>query len=190
MRTSWQLELGRRWTEPHRRHHGIDHLREVLDALDVLASDGLVFDRSLAGDAAWFHDAIYDVRRDDNEERSASLARRLIGGDRGDRVADLVLVTKAHVLPPDDAEAVALSDADLAILGASPERYHEYAEDIRAEYAHVPLETFEERRARILEDLLDHPSLYASAQGRDRWEAAARENLGAEVVSLRASSGV
>ncbi|MDO9380526.1 MAG: metal-dependent phosphohydrolase [Nocardioidaceae bacterium] len=190
MRTSWQLELGRRWTEPHRHHHGIDHLREVLDALDALAADGLVFDHTTAVEAAWFHDAVYDVRRDDNEERSASLARSLIGGAHGDRVADLVLVTKDHVLPPGDTEATALCDADLSVLGAAPERYHVYAEDIRLEYAHVPPDVFGTRRAAILEGLLDHPSLFASPQGRVRWEAPARENVRAEIVSLRASSDV
>ena len=38
----------------------------------------------------------------------------------------------------DDAAGHVLSDADLAILGASAERYAEYAADVRREYAHVP----------------------------------------------------
>jgi predicted metal-dependent HD superfamily phosphohydrolase len=58
-------ELLARWSEPHRRHHDGAHLREVLDAVTLLAEHGLVFDRDAVNLAAWFHDAVYDVGRDD-----------------------------------------------------------------------------------------------------------------------------
>jgi predicted metal-dependent HD superfamily phosphohydrolase len=58
-------ELLARWSEPHRRHHDGAHLREVLDAVTLLAEHGLVFDRDAVDLAAWFHDAVYDVGRDD-----------------------------------------------------------------------------------------------------------------------------
>jgi predicted metal-dependent HD superfamily phosphohydrolase len=47
----------------------------VLDAVALLAERGLVVDRDAVDLAAWFHDAVYDVGRDDNEDRSAELAR-------------------------------------------------------------------------------------------------------------------
>lgn len=183
MRPAWQIELGRRWTEPHRHHHGIEHLREVLIALDLLTADGLAFDTALARRGAWFHDAIFDVTRDDNEEASAELARQLIGGPMGERVADLVMTTRDHV-PGADPEAVALCDADLSVLGSRADRYGQFARGVRAEYAHVPEPVFRNERAAVLRRLLAHERVYASAEGRARWEDDARRNVQDEIRQL------
>jgi predicted metal-dependent HD superfamily phosphohydrolase len=34
------------WSESHRRHHTVHHLHEMLDAIAVLADEGIQFDRS------------------------------------------------------------------------------------------------------------------------------------------------
>ena len=183
MRPAWQVDLGRRWTEPHRCHHDIEHLREVLTALEILAMDGLVFNARVTRRAAWFHDAVYDVFRDDNEEASADLARHLIRGTTGERIAAVVMTTKTHQ-PGDDPEAVALCDADLAVLGSGRQRYARYCQEIRNEYAHVPERQFRSRRAEALTTLLKHEHLFASPQGRSRWEAPARRNVDAEIRQL------
>lgn len=62
-----------RYSEAHRRYHTLQHLRECLGLFDSV--------RHLASRAAevevalWFHDAIYDVERHDNEAQSAVWAR-------------------------------------------------------------------------------------------------------------------
>ena len=68
-------DLLARWSESHRKHHNVAHLHEMLDAIGELSEAGLVFDREAVELATWFHDAVYDIGRDDNEERSAELAR-------------------------------------------------------------------------------------------------------------------
>ncbi|KLI06587.1 hypothetical protein A5731_23555 [Mycolicibacterium conceptionense] len=177
-------DLLARWSEPHRKHHNVAHLREVLDAIDALAGDGLQFDREAVELAAWFHDAIYDVGSDDNEDRSAALARRLLAesADR-DEVARLVLATKSHKVEDHDVNAAVLSDADLSVLGAPALRYRQYAEAVREEYAAVPDEVFRPARARVLAALLDG-SIFHTAPGRQRWEEQARRNVGDEVREL------
>ena len=69
-------ELVGRYAEPHRRYHTLAHLEAVLDLVDEFA--GEADDPDLVRLAAWFHDAVYDPQRDDNEERSAVLAERML----------------------------------------------------------------------------------------------------------------
>jgi predicted metal-dependent HD superfamily phosphohydrolase len=66
-------DLLARWSETHRKHHTVAHLHEMLDAIGRLAESGIEFDREAVELAAWFHDAIYEIGRDDNEDRSAVL---------------------------------------------------------------------------------------------------------------------
>ncbi|HHY86145.1 MAG TPA: hypothetical protein GYA07_11530 [Verrucomicrobia bacterium] len=95
--------------------------------------------------AIWFHDAIYDPRAADNEERSAELARLYLAEARvsvafQDSVARLVLATKQHdgSLDPD---APLMVDIDLSIFGQPAERFWQYEEQIRGEYEWVARHT-------------------------------------------------
>ncbi|HLR84004.1 MAG TPA: hypothetical protein VK059_03590 [Nocardioidaceae bacterium] len=181
----WRADLERRWTEHHRHHHDLSHLHDVLAALDVLREAGESFDVDVVRRAAWFHDAIYDPRRDDNEERSARLALDLLGSDENAvEVARLVRVTRTHEADPDDANAAALCDADLSVLASDELRYRQYADGVRREYAHVPDAQFAHARAAILRGLLRRPSLFSTPTGRTRWESDARANLTTEIAEL------
>ena len=84
-----------------------------------------------AAAAAWFHDAVYDPRRDDNEEASAKLAAtalRQLGFRMTtiELVAQMIRATARHEpnhLPP---QALLLLDADLSIFGSESARYAAY----------------------------------------------------------------
>jgi predicted metal-dependent HD superfamily phosphohydrolase len=174
-------ELLRRWSEPHRRHHDRRHLAEVLEALPDRAPPTVLL-------AAWYHDAVYDPSRDDNEAASARLAREHLAGVLPEstlaEVERLVLLTRTHDASPADADGAMLSDADLAVLGARPERYDAYARDIRAEYAYLGEDDFRRGRADVLRALLAAQPLFRTEPGRRRWEQAARANLSRELAAL------
>jgi predicted metal-dependent HD superfamily phosphohydrolase len=177
-------DLLARWAETHRRHHNVAHLNEVLDAIGVLADDGLEFDREAVELAAWFHDAVYEIGADDNEERSAALARDLLSSSPvRDEVARLVLITKTHKLTQDDINGAVLSDADLSVLGSDGGRYRAYAEAVRQEYAAIPDDVFKPARAQVLTSLLAGP-IFHTAAGRARWEEPARQNVADEIAGL------
>jgi predicted metal-dependent HD superfamily phosphohydrolase len=180
-------DLVERYAEPHRRYHDLRHLAEVLDRIDQLAA--YADDRATVELAAWFHDAIYDPHRSDNEEASARLAEDLllargVGQAQVASVARLVRLTASHDPGADDADGAVLCDADLAVLAEAPERYGEYVADVRAEYAHVDDEAFRRGRADVLERLLGHDELFHTPVGRTTWEARARHNLRAELALL------
>jgi predicted metal-dependent HD superfamily phosphohydrolase len=176
-------DLLRRYAEPHRRYHGIAHLRAVLDGVDDLA--GHAADADAVRLAAWFHDAVYDPARDDNERASADLARARLGGHpAADEVVRLVLLTAQHAPLPGDRDGAVLCDADLAILAADPAAYAAYAAAVRAEYTAVPDDAFRAGRARVLGDLLGHRWLFHTSAGRERYEIPARRNLRTELDLL------
>ncbi|HEX6149327.1 hypothetical protein [Nocardioides sp.] len=172
-------ELLAAYGSPGRSYHDLRHLSEVLDRLADLGCD----DRAVLL-AAWFHDAVYEGAPDD-EERSATWAERTLPGSIAPEVARLVRLTRTHRPTGDDPSGQALCDADLAILASSPERYAEYARDVRREYAHVPDDDFARGRAAVLADLLAKPALFQTAHGHELWEAAARANVTAELSRLR-----
>jgi predicted metal-dependent HD superfamily phosphohydrolase len=177
-------DLLARWSETHRKHHTVTHLHEMLDAIGLLAGAGIEFDREAVELAAWFHDASYKVGRDDNENRSADLARELLASSPiRDEVARLVLVTKTHKVADDDINGAVLIDADRSVLGSDPFRYRSYAAAVREEYADVPDEVFKPARAQVLTALLQGP-LFRTAAGRERWEEAARRNIAEEIAAL------
>jgi predicted metal-dependent HD superfamily phosphohydrolase len=183
-------DLLARYAEPHRRYHDRRHLAEVLAALRRLTAGQAVPGEVVC--AAWLHDAVHDGR-DDDEERSAVLATRVLT-DLGvapqvvDEVARLVRLTLTHDPAPDDVSGALLSDADLAVLGADPVRYARYAADVRQEYAHVDDDAFRSGRMAVLRSLLDRPRLYVTHEGHRTWNSAARRNLRDEIKELAAAS--
>lgn len=179
-------DLLERYAEPHRRYHTTAHLVAVLDLVDELAAEA--GDADVVRLAAWFHDAVYDPQRDDNEERSAWTAERMLADtdlapDRAAQVAALVRMTKTH--DPADADGRVLCDADLAILAADPDDYARYTAAVREEYAFVPDEYFQAGRAAVLDQLLALPSLFHTPTARARYESRARANVTAELARLR-----
>lgn len=179
------------WSDPRRQYHDLVHLGTVLGHLAVLADHA--FDPDAVRLAAWYHDAVYEGRGDD-EERSAKLAEQDLGraGLRLDpalvaEVGRIVRVTATHDPTPGDRNAEALCDADLAVLAAGPARYAAYAAAVRAEYAHLSDSTFRAGRADVLRSLLEGPSLFRTPHGQQNWEIPARTNIALELAELEAS---
>jgi predicted metal-dependent HD superfamily phosphohydrolase len=175
------------YSEQHRHYHTLQHLRECLANFDAAGS--LARHPAEVELALWFHDAVYEPQRDDNEERSADWAQRSVaaGGCEpaiGERVRALVLTTKGHAVS-DDPDTQLLLDIDLAILGASADRFAEYERQIRAEYAHVPADAYRSGRTRVLQGFLQRPHIYGTAAYRDALEQRARANLGKALADLQ-----
>jgi predicted metal-dependent HD superfamily phosphohydrolase len=187
-------DLIARYGEPHRRYHTGEHLTAVLDLVDELAVHA--DDADAVRLAAWFHDAVYDPERGDNEERSARLAERMLTDTDLDaeivrEVARLVRLTLTHAPAADDRNGEVLCDADLAVLAADPSGYAAYAAAVREEYRFVPDDVFARGRADVLRALIERPALFRTRPAHDRFEERARRNIVAELtlLSARESSG-
>ncbi|MCM8797191.1 MAG: N-methyl-D-aspartate receptor NMDAR2C subunit [Candidatus Omnitrophica bacterium] len=179
-------DLEKRYHEPHRHYHTLRHLSRCLEELDGARSQAdSPFEIELA---LWFHDAVYDPRRSDNEEASAGLAEEslngFIDGESLSRVTALILATR-HAGPPDTSDERLAADADLAILGSPPDEYREYEEAIRQEYSWAPEDGYRAGRARLLSRLLARPQIYYTGHFRQRYEERARANLSRSISLLR-----
>lgn len=183
-----------RWSEPGRHFHNARHLADVLAHVDELAEEA--HEPDLVRLAAWYHGAVFDAaerasyaHRGGEDERASAVLARLELGSLGlseravDRVAQLVTALERHAPVPGDDDCAVLCDADLAMLAAEPQRYRAYLADVRAEYAHIPVEEFVRARIAILGRLAQRPRLFGSPLGRS-WEEPARQNLNAELQRL------
>lgn len=178
------------YCEPHRRYHTLEHIEDCLSqlaAVDGLSAD----DRHALELAIWWHDAVYDPMRGDNEAVSAEMARRDLAamGESAEivtEVARLILLTKGHTVEPGDILGAILVSIDLSILGRSPEAYDRYAAQVREEYGFVPEEAWRAGRSAVLRHFLDAPAIYADPAFAARYETAARENTARELEALSA----
>ena len=174
----WWRELQSRYSDAHRHYHTLKHIEEMLTLLPH-ANETLLA-------AVWFHDAVYGG--ESNEERSAALARRALEelnfpASTIEAVASLILATKRHDASTVSPDAHAFLDADLAILGSDRNRYREYVEQVRKEYAHIPEPFFRGGRAAILDGFLARPRIFVTDEFHQRFEQRARENIAWELAN-------
>ncbi len=174
------------WSQPQRSYHSVAHLRDVLSRVDELAS--CADDPDAVRLAAWYHDAVYAGRPDD-EERSAQFAEcdlteLGVSPAMVSEVARLVRMTVTHDPAPGDRNGETLSDADLSALAVPGEQYRRNTAAIRAEYAHIPDEVFRKGRVQVLVALLESPAVFRTGHGHRAWEDAARANMRAELAGL------
>lgn len=179
-------DLLRRWSEPHRYYHNLDHLDSCLAGLDT--HRGMTDDAPSIEVALWFHDAVYDPRASDNEIQSAALAREVltragVAPSRVNHIEQLILATRTHE-SDGSADTMLLLDVDLSILGAPPDSYTLYAEAIRQEYAWVPEIEYRHKRTLVLQHFLDRNALFLTAPFHRLYEAQARQNLVSEIARL------
>ena len=174
------------YAEPQRAYHTLRHLTHCLDELEDARH--LAEHPNEVEMALWFHDAIYDPKAKDNEERSTELARRvateaLLPEAFGNRVADLVLATRHHGLP-EGADAQLLVDIDLSILGRPRGEFDEYETNIRKEYIFVPWPEYRPARSAVLRSFLDRPAIYSTEFFQQKYESRAKANLERSLENL------
>ena len=168
------------YDEPQRSYHTLQHLHECIDRFETCTD--LTVRPAEIEIALWFHDAVYDVFRADNERRSAEWARDAtvasgVPAEVAERIAALVLATKHSTAMPASVDEQLLVDIDLAILGANRKRFAEYERQIRREYAHVLEPVFQAKRRALLAGFMARERLYGTPRLHDELEERARANL-------------
>jgi len=171
-------ELAVAYEQPNRHYHNQFHIANCLKLANCFTS--LAQYRHEIEIALWFHDAVYDPRRNDNEEASALwascyLSDEGVANESLTRITDMILATKHH--HPCDGDAALVIDIDLAILGSDPNCFEEYDKAIRKEYAWVPSAEYRIGRQRVLAKFLQRETIFLTDVFQATFEQKARQNI-------------
>ncbi|MHA6493391.1 HD domain-containing protein [Pseudomonas borbori] len=177
--TAVQQQLLAAYAQPQRHYHTLQHLEECLTLL--AGNLGLAVAPGELEIALWFHDAVYQVRAHDNEQKSADWAATALTAAgvvqaRVDNVVHLIMAT-CHAAPAQDADQQLLVDIDLAILGSPRARFLQYEAQIRAEYSWVPGFIFRRKRREVLGAFMARERIYQTPALYLQFEQQARLNL-------------
>ena len=173
------------YSDASRSYHNLEHIENCLKELRRFGEL-----KPEIAVAIFYHDCIYDTRRDDNEALSADFAANelrnaAVPEHHITNIRRLILATQ-HKSPPTEHDEQVIVDVDLSILGAEPSDYWRYAEAVRKEYGWVDDAAFSQGRSQFLKQMLGRPRIYSIQEIRDRYEVRARENMLDEVALLAA----
>jgi pantetheine-phosphate adenylyltransferase len=182
--------------EPHRRHHRIAHVANVLRALGDQPAPELLM-------AMLYHDSVFVVtpegktdpmnERGSAEKCEAAARRAGFGDETVSRAKAFIMATAEHLLPSpelsDNVRNLAL-DADLSVFGDDEQSYRRYARRIRQEHGAVPHDEFVAARLSFLRRLRERPtigerrSIFRTDFFFSLYEPAAQRNIAAEIALL------
>lgn len=166
-----------------RVYHSLTHLENLFLELEPIKDQ--IEDWDTVSWAVFYHDIVYNVRKQDNEERSADLAvERLqaIGYPtrKVERCKAQIIATKSHAVS-NDQDANLLTDADLSILGKDWDTYSAYFKAIRKEYKIYPKVLYNPGRKKVLTHFLEMDQLFKTDYFRELYEEQARQNIEQEL---------
>jgi predicted metal-dependent HD superfamily phosphohydrolase len=135
--------------------------------------------------AIFYHDAVYNVLRKDNEQRSAAMAAQRLAllGFPPQKIEQTVIfieATQTHQVPMGLKAATDLEfflDFDMSVLAAERDIYGLYRENVRKEYRLIPAPLYRPGRKKFLQTCLQSESIFHTTEFRSRYEAQARDNI-------------
>ncbi|MBN1175839.1 hypothetical protein JXA48_04305 [Candidatus Woesearchaeota archaeon] len=165
--------------KPHRAYHNITHVSHMLDGLNN--SEDIAEDKTAIKIAIWFHDAIYDPTKKDNEEKSAELAYNQcidngILEEESQKIKKLILATKHSTTPQTNDEKI-IADLDLVVLGLDLKTFKIYSEALRKEYDFVGEVQYWKNRKIVFERFLEQEKLFYTEFFKEKYEKQALKNI-------------
>jgi predicted metal-dependent HD superfamily phosphohydrolase len=181
----WE-EIEKSYSGSKRYYHTLTHLDHLLEQLTEVKHTIKNWDATLF--SLYYHDIVYNTLKSDNEEKSAALAEKRMGQVRIpteliENCKVQILATKSH-LKEIDEDTNYFTDADLSILGQSPEVYTQYYKNIRKEYSIYPDIIYNPGRKEVLKIFLEMGRIFKTNFFHAKFEKQAKKNLQAELDLL------
>lgn len=166
------------YEDPARTYHNLDHIQSMLVKLTESERYAVHPHRIIL--AIWFHDAVYDPTRNDNEVKSAEYWMQKMTPLVLDEVliwGKMAILATINHFPNPDPDIQLLLDLDLSGLGSPWETFMAQSEAIRQEYIHVPDDLFRKGRAEFLQNMLTRHRIFGTEYWHNKLEEQARANM-------------
>ena len=170
------------YSSPKRHYHNLDHIEALLRLYG--RHEQLLNAPNAVNFAIWYHDAIYNASKNDNEKKSAELAQRHLSSmgvaqKTINQCSQLIMATKNHELPEvmSSFDIKFFLDIDLSILASTRKAYMEYTKQIRREYSIYPDFLYYKGRKKVLQHFLNMETIYKTELFQNLWEETARNNI-------------
>ena len=180
------LEIFTKYSEPKRYYHNITHLDNMMT--DIIAVKDSLTDWETIFFAVCYHDIVYKAKNNTNEEDSCKIAKQRLQTvnypiEKILLCAEMILATKSHQLSADN-DTNYLIDADMSILGKSPDEYQQYTYNIRKEFSAYPEFMYKSGRKKVLQTFLVKGTIYKTEYFINMYEKQARTNIINELEGL------
>ena len=178
------VDLVNAYSHLTRHYHNLKHIQYLLNLSEQVRDISNNF--AVLQFSTWFHDYVYNPQAKDNESKSAVYTEKAMNNlnvspDIIQFVKQIIISTKKHEPLIDNIDNLLFLDADLSILGASPDNYLKYAQAIRKEYIWLRDRDYQQGRKQVLANFLARERVYYTDYFYQYLEVQARANLEAEI---------
>ncbi len=168
-----------RYNETNRYYHSLAHIEHCLRMFDQCKP--LVTNADALELAIWFHDAILEPCKRDNEARSAEFYRHFADQvhdiETRDLVEHLIMATLHDGGSMQDADAIYMVDIDLSSFGLPWPEFLQDSENLRLENSQICDEEYRHKQDYFRNCLLARDRFFQSDFFASRYDTPARENL-------------
>jgi len=184
---SFWLELKREYESKTRHYHNLSHILELLQFFHEF--ENKIIEKDIVLFAIFYHDIIYDVKKNNNEEKSAEIAKKRMNElnfstEKINLCYGYIIATKLHKIEQKDSDLAYFLDFDLAILGKDWDDYLKYTGKIRKEFSIYPNILYRKGRKKALNSFLDSDRIYKTTDFFNKFEIQARKNIRKEINEL------
>ncbi|TPN83869.1 HD domain-containing protein [Aquimarina algicola] len=180
------IDIEKQHTQKKRYYHNLSHLENLHKHLIHVKNDIKDWDMTLF--ALFYHDYVYNILKQNNEEESAKKAVSVlkmmgVAENRIQLCNDIILATKGHTIDK-NKDVNYFTDADLCILGSDWLAYQTYYKNVRKEYQYYPNFLYNKGRIKVLNHFLKMPKIFKTVYFSTKFEKTAKENIEKEIFNL------
>lgn len=185
MESLWS-DIAKQHSKKNRYYHNLSHLENLYRHLIEVKNEIKDWDMVLF--ALFYHDYIYNVYKQDNEEQSAKKAKKILNTLKIEKKRittcfDTIIATQGHKIAK-SKDINYFTDADLSILGSDWKTYERYYKNVRKEYKHYPDFMYHKGRIKVLHHFKDMPAIFKTNYFYNKFEIQAKKNLQQEIDLL------
>ena len=178
-------QIIRKYNSNKRFYHNLEHIQNLILLQNNFFEK--ITNNSAVLFSIFFHDFHYDIKRHDNELKSAEYAQTTMQAiDLPEKLQNLtykfILATSNHQIDKtlkfsEQTDLKYFLDFDLSILGSSTQIYKKYINNIRKEYSIYSDKQFFAGRKLFIEKMLSKKSLFYTHELNNLFQEQAKINL-------------